>query len=766
MLYPLARHLRWYRRDIILYKWIHKQKQPKKVNIKREKQFCVEIYTMSYSYRGAIVRRIYDISARLYDNPAVSAVRNGLLMIFPIIIIGAFAALFQNLHIPQYDSFMAGILGAQWRTVLQFIIDISSGIVSTALTVTISYCMAGGTEKSLSGSVIPVIPSIVSLMCYFALTLDTSGEQALYPMSAGGLPAAIFTGLVSVKLFTVLYDLLRRRINYSGLATSRYLTQVLLSLVPAFVVITIFIMLRYAVFKLGYSDSNSVLAYWFVRLFDNIGSLLAKLVIYALIVHLFWFLGIHGNMMLGPVMRSVIDDTLSFEQISIITSGSSSFTTGELTMTFFSTFVFVGGVGSTICLLAAILITNRRTNTAKLARLSLLPALFNINEILVFGLPVILNPIFLIPFLLCPIIMLLLSYLAIISGLLPPVYQAVYWAAPPIYNAYAASGSIMGPVVQLLCIAVGTLLYIPFVKLNGKIVSDRTKSTYHELKKQIEECKYGDGFSFLKRNDSVGFLAYVLFGELKAAIRDDKLMLEYQPLVNDEPGVIGLEALLRWPHDKFGRIPPIVVIAIAEEFGCMDELGRWVIKTACRQMSVWNSDGHRDIRLSINVSPTQLRDPVLAGYLEKCIKENGLNATDVELEITENVVMDLDSGTKENIDRIKTFGVKLAMDDFGMGYTSLLYIRHCNIDRIKIDGSIIRDILRDKNCQDIVSSMVYLCKSLNIQVIAEFVENEKQYALLKELGCSEYQGYLFSPPLPPDKVPDFLNKLKSEYIQG
>ena len=121
--------------------------------------------------------------------------------------------------------------------------------------------------------------------------------------------------------------------------------------------------------------------------------------------------------------------------------------------------------------------------------------------------------------------------------------------------------------------------------------------------------------------------------------------------------------------------------------------------------------------------------------------------------------MDLDSVTKDNIGRIKSSGIKLAMDDFGMGYTSLIYIRHCDIDRIKIDGSITRDILRDKNCQDIVSSMVYLCKSLNIEVIAEFVENEDQYALLKELGCSEYQGYLFSPPLSADKVPEFLGRM-------
>jgi PTS system cellobiose-specific IIC component len=699
------------------------------------------------------VKKIYDISARLYDNYIVSAVRNGLLLIFPLILIGSFAALFQ--------SVLGGIIGERWIEALQFISAISIEIISAALTVSISYCMAAGTEKSnnRSGAVLPVIPAIVSLMCYFALTLSTGDGQNIYLMNAGGLPAAIFTGLVSVKLFTLMYDGLKKRINVNNMDTNRNVTMVLLSIGPAFAAVIAFIIFRFAFASLGYSDSSTALSYWFVSWFEKIGGVFAKSVFYVLIVHLLWFFGIHGNMMLGPVMATIIDSTSAFEQINIISAASAGHTPGELVLTFFSVYVFIGGIGSTICLLMAIIITKRKGSTARLAKISLLPAIFNINEIVVFGLPIILNPIFLIPFMLCPVIMLLISYLATISGLVPPVYQTVYWAVPPLLNAYMASGSIMGPIVQLISIAVGTLLYIPFVKLNEKIVSDRTKATYLVLKKQIEESKYGDGLSFLKRNDYVGFLAYVLFGELKEAIREDKLLLEYQPLVNDKPGVIGLEALLRWPHEKFGRIPPNVTLAIAEEFGCIDELGRWVIRTACRQLGKWNSEGHRDIGLSINVSPTQLRDPVLAEYLDSCIKENNLDPTDIELEITENVVMDLDSVTKDNIGRIKSSGIKLAMDDFGMGYTSLIYIRHCDIDRIKIDGSITRDILRDKNCQDIVSSMVYLCKSLNIEVIAEFVENEDQYALLKELGCSEYQGYLFSPPLSADKVPEFLGRM-------
>jgi PTS system cellobiose-specific IIC component len=432
------------------------------------------------------VKKIYDISTRLYDNYAVSAVRNGLLLVFPLIIIGTFAALFQNV--------MYGILPEQWERAFQFIYDISGGIVSAALTFSISYCMAGGTEKSSSGSVMPVIPAIVSLTCYFALTLDTSGDQSFYTMSGGGLPAAIISGLVSVWIFTLIYDCLKKRTLRSSPDTNRYVMQVLLSLIPAFTVVLIFLMLRYTAVKLGYNNINSVLSYWFASLFDKIGGVFSKLVLYVLLTNVLWFLGIHGNMMLGLAMKIIIDDTLYFEQIGIISAASASYSSGDLTMTFINVYTCIGGIGSTICLLAAILIASGKTGAERLAKISLLPALFNINEIVVFGLPIILNPIFLIPFMLCPIVTMLISYLAIISGLLPPVCQTVYWALPPLYNAYAASNSIMGPIVQLLCIAVGTLLYLPFVKLNEKIVADRSKSTYLALKKQIEEYRYGDRY--------------------------------------------------------------------------------------------------------------------------------------------------------------------------------------------------------------------------------------------------------------------------------
>jgi len=162
----------------------------------------------------------------------------------------------------------------------------------------------------------------------------------------------------------------------------------------------------------------------------------------------------------------------------------------------------------------------------------------------------------------------------------------------------------------------------------------------------------------------------------------------------------------------------------------------------------------------VNISPNQLHDDVLPEILIQSIKNCSLNPADIELEITESVALDLDSSIRENITTIKDAGVSLAMDDFGMGYTSLLYIRYFNINTIKIDGSLTRDLLKDKNCQDIISSMVYLCNTMHIKVIAEYVDTEGQKELLNLLGCREYQGYLFSPPLPSDKCFEYISNMK------
>lgn len=698
---------------------------------------------------------VADILRNVYISKNISAVRKGLMLLFPLIIISSFAQFMINIPSEAYRKFMTDTFGMDWALVFDGITDVSGEVISIALVVTISHTLLSGETVRNIAPITPVISTVVSLMSFFAISFDLSGEWMMFSMGYEAIFIAILTGILSTKLFVFFYRQMKKRFGYVRLDADPVLPQVILAIVPAIITVLLFYSMRLVIEKAGFTSSSELLYRLIYKLFDLTADSFFELIILIIMVQVLWFFGIHGNMALLPVFDKLLP-SLPENVTKLLVSASETVQADSLIKTFVDVFALIGGSGATLCLLIAIFITARRTNTVGLAKISLLPALFNINEIVIFGMPIILNPIMFVPFLLSPVVMLLTSYLAISLGLVPRVSMHVIWSAPPLINAYLACGSIRGILLQLFNIVVGTLIYIPFIKLHEREIKANLNLTYEKLLHLLREKQYGTKISLMQRNDSLGYLAIKLAKDIEGAIKNDEFTLEYQPLIDDKAGIIGFEALLRWTHKIFGRVPPLVVTTIAEEAGSMNDLGRWVIRNACRQLAEWNKQGLRAIRMSINISPTQMQDTTLADTLKQCINEYGVRASDIELEITENIVMDLDTETKLNIDTLKTHGIKLAMDDFGMGYTSLLYIRHCNIDTIKIDGSITRDILKDKNCQDIVSSMVYLCNSMNIKVIAEYVEETPQYELLKSLGCSEYQGFLFSPPLPPEEAIKYI----------
>jgi PTS system cellobiose-specific IIC component len=710
------------------------------------------------------VQKLFAFSRRTYANHSTSAIRKGLLSIFPLIIIASFSTFFINLPSKTYTNFMLHVFGKSWQTIFYYIYGASMGVVSIALVVSISYFIEIDSRSKVKGSLSASVPCIVSLICYFSLAWSISGNSQVFLMSSDGIIIAILCGVFSTKLFLSLYSIIQRKFRHASLDSDPVLSQAISAVLPAIITVVFFTVLELIILKLGFKNAHEPLMNLANTLLEGIGDTFLKLISVILMIQIMWFFGIHGNLLLEPVLQSVLGKASDLgNEIIQITAGS-NIGAGTLLRTFLNVFVLMGGTGCTLCLLIAIFIAAGRTNTIRLAKISMLPAIFNINDILTFGLPIVLNPIFFIPFLLTPVVMLLTSYLAIISGLVPHVSAFVDWTTPPLLNAYYACGSIKGVVLQMVNIVIGTCIYLPFVKTNERKINSELDSTFLQLKHMLEHKSCGSQLTIMNRNDAVGNLAAMLSKDILFAIKNDEFHLEYQPLINNKTEVNGVEALLRWSHKRFGQISPLVTTAIAEEAGSMNELGKWVIRKACKQLAQWKSEGLAGISMSINISPTQLQDSTFTNELIKCIEENGIEAKDIELEITESVVLEIDGKTRENIKLLNSKGIKLAMDDFGMGYTSLLYIRHFNINTIKIDGSIIRDILSDKSCQDIVSSMVYLCKTLNIRVIAEYVEEMDQYELLKLLGCSEYQGYLFSPPLLSDAAIQFINERNKALI--
>ncbi|MEM6811262.1 MAG: EAL domain-containing protein [Pseudomonadota bacterium] len=261
---------------------------------------------------------------------------------------------------------------------------------------------------------------------------------------------------------------------------------------------------------------------------------------------------------------------------------------------------------------------------------------------------------------------------------------------------------------------------------------------------------------------------FQLLRDLRDALEKDELRVFYQPQFDLNSGaIIGAEALIRWwkkDNSKNGGswISPGEFIPIAEQSGLIVPIGKWVMKEACRTAQKWHENG-KNIRIAINVSGAQFYQSDLVEYTKECLKETGVQAHLMELEVTESVFMDDISIAINTLKQLHELGVELAIDDFGTGYSSLSYLRQFNIDRLKIDQSFIRNALTNTDDAAITKTIISLGHSLNLKVIAEGVETKEHETFLKQEGCDEVQGFRYSKPVPQDLFWDFASHYNGSF---
>ncbi|NTV72216.1 MAG: EAL domain-containing protein [Azonexaceae bacterium] len=234
---------------------------------------------------------------------------------------------------------------------------------------------------------------------------------------------------------------------------------------------------------------------------------------------------------------------------------------------------------------------------------------------------------------------------------------------------------------------------------------------------------------------------------LRRALAQNEFVLQYQPLVNLRTGmVVGVEALIRWQHPELGTIMPDSFIHVAEETGLINPIGDWVLCEACRQAKVWCDEGLPSLVVAVNVAPVQFRQPGFVEMVAGALASSGLDASLLELELTERTVMhdaDINLGTLSALHRM---GVELSLDDFGTGYSSLAYLKRFPVGKLKIDRSFVNDLETDPDDWAIASTIVSMGRSLRMTVLAEGVETGEQLAQLRKMGCDMAQGYYFSRP--------------------
>ncbi|GAA3721453.1 hypothetical protein GCM10022421_32590 [Oceanisphaera sediminis] len=299
---------------------------------------------------------------------------------------------------------------------------------------------------------------------------------------------------------------------------------------------------------------------------------------------------------------------------------------------------------------------------------------------------------------------------------------------------------------------IGTSLYPEHGLTAAELLSHADTAMYyakHSRKTMVQMFEPGMDERRLRRQK--------LAVSLQAAIEQDQLELHYQPIFRLNSGDIeSVEALLRWNSAEHGFISPLEVIAVAEQHGLAHRLNEWVLSQACRQMHRWHQAGCGWLKVNVNISPNIFMEGELALTVSAVLRDTGLDASTLVLEITEDTSMWDTAGSLDTLQELRELGIEIALDDFGTGYSSFSHLRQLPINKLKIDKSFVADLSTDPRAESLVKTIISLADNLNMTVTAEGIELVEQHVLLQQLGCGLGQGYLMARPMPAEAMSELL----------
>ncbi len=678
----------------------------------------------------------------------IQCIRRGLVMTIPAIIIGSMALAFRSLPIPFYQSFIHSFINGAIVNILSFVYDATFGILSIYLTFNIALSYAQKHSDKIKYIYGAPIVSIGAFIILIGITANNATNIGYLDVT--GMFTAIFSSIVASYLYTALAGKSIKIFNVYAEGMDSLFNNSTSVIVPAALtlfIIAIFNYLIHIIFNVGCFQELFVMLT--NNLFIGMGRTLLSELLFVIISSLLWFFGIHGSNVLESVSRNIFVQGLEINMANV----ANGLPAIEIvSKTFFDIFVVMGGCGTTLCLLIAILIFSKRKSSRSLAKISFFPMIFNINEPMIFGLPVIFNPILFIPFITTPVVCTIISYFALASGIVPLCTSPVEWTTPVFLSGYIATGSIRGGLLQLMNLIIGVIIYKPFIKLfdDEKIIS--MKQNVSLLKDIMIKCESNnEEFMLASRNDNIGDTAKMLVEELKYAISHDELNVYYQPQYDNNRNCIGAEALLRWNHLICGMIYPPLIIKLADESDLLLELENKIFDMVSYDIKNTFSKIDKYFKICINVSASTLQNESFEYLLKEMTEKQKINPKNICIEVTEQMTLNFDKKLEEKIDRIKKLGFSLAIDDFSMGHTSIKYLKSSIFNMVKLDGSLVQGMNDNPRCENIIESITNLGQSLDFDVLAEFVETQEQCNRLQSIGCFKYQGYLFSPAVPKEE---------------
>ena len=688
-----------------------------------------------------------------------STVKTSLAMVIPILFVGSITVMLNGFPIQGYQDFLNSFLGGALRSVIQTIQFTTVGILAIYLTIAINQCYIRQTEEG-QRLVFGFSSLLGCLTGFFILVGFFSGEPNLSLLSGQGVFSALLAGIIGSILFQKFEALFKTRITIfvdgadSVFNAALHTVPPFLAVVLCFAVANHLITVCFQVQSVQHLFMRAVEAV-FMRMHRSYFSGL----LFIVLISIMWCFGIHGNNVLNQVAEDMFTAIIPGEIVS---------------KSFIDTFVNMGGTGCTLGLLLAMMIFGKRSSTKKLSRIACLPSLFNIGELLVFGFPVIYNPLLMVPFVLAPVLCYTNAYFLTRAGFLPVVANSVPWTTPALLSGFISTGSAMGIVVQLMNIVMSAACYAPFVILYEKKSLNEFSSAMNELVgilKRSEETT--EEVILTEQEGNVGQLAKLLATDLRVSLDssspdtspddvESPLMIKYQPQFDNKNQCIGAESLLRWNHSRYGIIYPPLVVHLAKEGGELYRLETYIIEKSVRDSESFRQCFGDKFKLSVNITVSTLYDKRIVPFLQSLAERYRLNPGNVCIEITEETELVTTEATGELIKKIRSFGYTFALDDFSMGHTSLQYLQHNQFDLVKLDGNLVRSILTNNRTKEIINSIVFLSQSLDFKVLAEFVETMEQKEALEQIGCVLYQAYLFSPAVGRDSLILMGNTEKSE----
>ena len=556
----------------------------------------------------------------------------------------------------------------------------------------------------------------------------------LAPMNAAGNNGSIATVFPSIysivlPLWSVFLYCLLRRCRFLFIEV-RVVSQLLANSINGIVPTLLIVVANAATFH--------YVSIFLLGAIGNFGDVLSQLPLLVqgsiriIVVHALWFVGIHGNYVYTSL-------TYGQDLQQIVTN---QFTLGSL----LNTFVLFGGAGGTLAMLVAIIVRRHTVREQLVAKISFPLQLFNINDILLFGYPIVFNPYLLAPFILFPLLGFWLAYAVAVFDWVPLV-ENVHWIMPIGVNAWkAGGGSVLALLFQLAMLALGAAIYYPFLAWeNGDAIKQKLRRVFAtddlpEAQLEVREDNY------LQRQKSA-LQSHAQAMETFRLLASGKLELWYQPQVDlRNMQVYGFEALLRLRMQD-GKIVGPWFIERLEKAGYSDALNSWVVNQALEDLRVWKEEGFEP-RISINLTADFLSSEEKVKALLSRV-DSGL--IDLNLEMLESSFTEKFSELVDNVNLLRAHGVTLSIDDFGTGYSNLALLHKLGIDSVKLDKSLVADSAKPRGAL-LYRELCGLLKAFDYRLVAEGVETAEQLAFVSTCNIDIVQGWYFAAAMPPDQA--------------